>query len=126
MLERILYAEDDEDIQQIALLALETVGGFTVKTCKNGLEVLDAIEQFHPQLLLLDVMMPHMDGPKAYEKIREIEKFKHTPVIFMTAKVQDEEVKKYLAMGAVDVIAKPFNPMNLADQVMNIWEKSQA
>jgi CheY-like chemotaxis protein len=125
MLERILYAEDDNDIQQIAILALETLGGFTIKTCNDGLEVISAIEDFIPQLILLDVMMPNMDGPNALEKIREIEAFKITPAIFMTAKVQPEEVKKYLDMGAVGVIAKPFDPMTLADQIRDIWEQGK-
>lgn len=125
MLERILYAEDDSDIQQIAIIALETVGGFTVNICNDGLEALAAIENFAPQLLLLDVMMPNMDGPKALAKIREIDAFKKTPVIFMTAKVQQEEVKKYLDMGAIGIIAKPFDPMTLAIKIQGLWEKSK-
>ncbi|MFT5852304.1 MAG: two-component system OmpR family response regulator [Colwellia sp.] len=125
MLERILYAEDDSDIQQIAIIALETVGGFTVKICNDGLEALAAIENFAPQLLLLDVMMPNMDGPKALAKIREIHSYNKTPVIFMTARVQQAEVKKYLDMGAIGVIAKPFDPMTLADQIQEIWRKSK-
>ena len=125
VLERILYAEDDEDIQQVAILALELVGGFKIKTCHNGLEAVSEIEGFKPQLLLFDVMMPNMDGPSALLKIRELENFKATPAIFMTAKVQPEEVKKYMEMGAIGVIAKPFDPMTLANQVHNIWEKNQ-
>lgn len=125
MLERILYAEDDADIQQIAILALEAIGGFTVKTCNDGLEALAAIEDFSPQLLLLDVMMPNMDGPKALAEIRKIEGFNTTPVIFMTAKVQEEEVNKYLNIGAIGVIAKPFDPMTLAEQIQAIFEKNR-
>ena len=125
MLERILYAEDDSDIQQIAILALEAVGGFTVKACNDGSDALTVIENFNPQLLLLDVMMPNMDGPKALAKIREMDAFKKTPAIFMTAKVQQEEVKKYLDMGAIGVIAKPFDPMTLAVQIQDILEKSE-
>lgn len=125
MLERILYAEDDDDIQQIAIIALEAIGGFTLKVCNDGAEALTAIEHFDPQLLLLDVMMPNMDGPKAFTKIREIETFKNTPAIFMTAKIQPEEVSQYLEMGAIGVIAKPFDPMTLADQVRDIWKKNE-
>ena len=125
VLERILYAEDDADIQQVAILALETVGGFTIKTCNNGLEAVSEIDIFQPQLLLFDVMMPYMDGPSALLKIRERADFKATPAIFMTAKVQPEEVQMYLDMGASGVIAKPFDPMLLATQVQEIWEKSQ-
>lgn len=125
MLERILYAEDNDDIQQIAIIALETIGGFTLKICNDGVEALAAIEDFAPQLILLDVMMPNMDGPNALVKIREIEAFKNTPAIFMTAKIQPEEVNKYLDMGAVGVIAKPFDPITLADQIRSIWEKRE-
>lgn len=125
MLERILYAEDNDDIQQIAIIALETIGGFTLKICNDGVEALASIEEFSPQLILLDVMMPNMDGPNALIKIREIEAFKNTPAIFMTAKIQPDEVEKYLNMGAVGVIAKPFDPMTLADQIREVWETNK-
>ena len=125
-LERILYAEDDPDIQQVALLALEMVGGFTLKTCNSGLEAVTEIDAFKPQLLLFDVMMPNMDGPSALKKIREMDDYKSTPAIFMTAKVQPNEVQEYLDMGAVDVVAKPFDPMTLAEQIQDIWTKAHS
>jgi CheY-like chemotaxis protein len=125
MLERILYAEDNEDIQQIAVIALETIGGFTLKVCNDGAEALAAIGPFSPQLILLDVMMPNMDGPKALESMREMGAFKNTPAIFMTAKVQPEEVNRLLNMGAVAVINKPFDPMALADRIREIFEQSE-
>jgi len=125
-LERILYAEDEIDIQQVASLALETVGGYTLKICGSGLVVLNEIEAFEPQLLLFDVMMPDMDGPTALEKVREMEAYKTVPAVFMTAKVQPNETQRYLDMGAVDVIAKPFDPMTLAAQVQGIWERIQS
>ena len=125
-LERILYAEDEPDIQQVASLALEVVGGFTLKTCNSGLEAVNEIEGFAPQLLLFDVMMPDLDGPTALAKIREIEAYRETPAIFMTAKVQPAEVQKYLDMGAVDVIPKPFDPMTLATQIQEIWARVQS
>lgn len=125
-LERILYAEDEADIQQVASLALEMVGGFALKTCNSGLEALAEIEAFEPQLLLLDVMMPDMDGPGTLARIREIEAYKAVPVVFMTAKVQPSEIQGYLDMGAAGVIAKPFDPMTLATQIRDIWEKTQS
>ncbi len=124
-LERILYAEDDPDIQQVAQLALEMVGGFTLKTCNSGLEALAEIDAFKPQLLLFDVMMPDMDGPSALAKIREMDDYRSTPAVFMTAKVQPNEVQEYLDMGAIDVVSKPFDPMTLARQIQLIWEKAQ-
>ena len=124
-LTRILYAEDQIDIQLVAKLALETVGDFTLKTCDSGVEAIAAINDFQPQLLLFDVMMPDMDGPSALIKIREMADYKNIPAIFMTAKVQGNEVQSYLDMGALAVIAKPFDPMTLADQIQEIWQRSQ-
>jgi len=70
-------------------------------------------------------MMPGLDGPSALAKIREIDAYKTTPAVFMTAKVQPNEIQQYLDMGAVDVIPKPFDPMTLAEQLQEIWKKSQ-
>lgn len=114
---KILYAEDEKDIRTIAQIALEEIGGFVVKYCENGEEVLSAINEFKPDLLLLDVMMPVMDGPETLLKIREQPQFKNIPAIFMTAKIQPEEVVQYQEMGVVDVITKPFDPMKLAENI---------
>lgn len=125
-LERILYAEDEPDIQEVAALALEALGGFTLKICSTGKEALLAATDFKPDLLLFDVMMPTMDGPSALQEIRKLPGFKTIPAIFMTAKVQPQEVAEYLALGAADVIAKPFDPMILAQTIRDIWEKTTA
>lgn len=121
VLERIMLVEDEEDIRAVASLALEAVGGFTLKTCDSGQNALTAIDDFCPQLILLDVMMPGMDGPTTLREIRRNPDFASTPAIFMTAKVQAEEVKSYLAQGAVAVIPKPFDPMALSDRIREIW-----
>lgn len=123
-LTRILYVEDEPDIQTIARLALETLGGFTVEICSSGNEALEKIAVFQPQLILLDVMMPGMDGPTTLGKLRELPQFSATPVIFMTAKVQPSEVAGYKEIGAADVIPKPFDPMMLSGQVQEIWGRS--
>lgn len=120
---RILYVEDEPDIQTVARLALETLGGFTVEICGSGSEALGRAPAFDPQLILLDVMMPVMDGPATLAKLRELPQFSFTPVVFMTAKVQPGEVAGYREIGAVDVIPKPFDPMTLSDQVQAIWER---
>jgi CheY-like chemotaxis protein len=122
-LTRILYVEDEPDIQVVARLALETLGGFTVEICSSGNEALDRAPDFQPQLILLDVMMPVMDGPTTLKKLRELPSFASTPAIFMTAKVQPSEVSGYKNIGAVDVIPKPFDPMTLSSQVQAIWER---
>lgn len=122
-LQRILYVEDEADIRAVAQLALESVGGFTVKTCSTGEEALREAEAFSPDLILLDVMMPGMDGPSTLKSLRDISSLTEVPVAFMTAKVQPAEIEHFKSLGARDVIPKPFNPMTLADQVRAIWQE---
>jgi CheY-like chemotaxis protein len=123
-LKRILYVEDEPDIQAVAKLALEAIGGFTVEICSSGQEALDKAPTWEPQLILMDVMMPGMDGPSTLGKMREIPSLSATPVIFMTAKVQPAEVLEYKALGALDVIPKPFDPMTLAASVSAVWARA--
>ena len=123
-LNRILYVEDEPDIREVAKLALETVGGFTIQACSSGQEALDSITGFKPDLILLDVMMPGMDGPATLEALRKLPEAADIPVVFMTAKVQPQEVNAYLEMGALNVIPKPFDPMALSDQVRAILQQS--
>ncbi|MEO6423423.1 MAG: response regulator [Candidatus Nitrotoga sp.] len=122
-LTRILYVEDEPDIQTVARLALEALGGFTLGVCSSGKEALQRAPGFEPQLFLLDVMMPDMDGPSTLIMLRAIPQFANTPVIFMTAKIQPDEVANYKKLGVVDVIPKPFDPMTLASAVKDIWER---
>jgi len=120
-LARILYVEDEPDIRAIAQMALEAVGGFTVIVCSSGSEALAAAPTAQADLLLLDVMMPGMDGPSTLKALRALPATADTPVIFMTAKVQAAEVAQYRELGAIDVIHKPFDPMELSAQISRIW-----
>jgi CheY-like chemotaxis protein len=120
-LNRILFVEDDPDIQAVGRLALEVVGGFQVVSCSAGHEALRVAPTFAPDLILLDVMMPVMDGPETLRQLRALEATRAIPIVFMTAKVQRHEVEQYLALGAVNVIAKPFDPMLLAAAIREIW-----
>ena len=119
-LRRILFVEDDPDIQVVATMALESLGGFTVLACGSGAEALSRFDEFAPELVLLDVMMPGMDGPATLAALRRLPAG-GVPVVFMTARVQAHEIADYRQMGAVDVIAKPFDPMTLAATVQAIW-----
>lgn len=121
---KILYVEDDPDIQDVAKMALEMVGGYTLCVCSSGPEAIDAAPGFRPDLILLDVMMPDMDGPTTLTHLRALADLAHTPAVFMTAKVMPSDIAHYKAMGAVDVIAKPFDPMVLATRIAEIWEAS--
>ena len=125
-LTRILYVEDDPDIQAIAVMVLETINGFTLEVCSGGQEALGKAVAFNPDLVLLDVMMPGMDGPETLKGLRNFPELANTPIVFMTAKVQPQEVEGYLNLGAVGVIAKPFDPMTLAQQLRDIWAKQSA
>ena len=120
-LSKILYVEDDPDIQVVAQMALETVGGFTLCVCSSGQDALDQAVDFAPDLILLDVMMPEMDGPTTLVNLRNISALANTPAVFMTAKVMPSDVERYRELGAVDVIAKPFDPMTLAGRIQEIW-----
>jgi len=125
-LTRLLLVEDDPDIQEIARLALELVGGFTLTVCSSGREALAAAPASGAQMVLLDVMMPGMDGPETLEALKRLDAMAGVPVAFMTAKVQPAEVARFLSLGAVGVIAKPFDPMTLADRVRALWETANA
>jgi two-component system OmpR family response regulator len=120
-LTRILYVEDEPDIRMVAQMALQAVGGFTVIACASGQEALDAAPGAAADLLLLDVMMPGMDGPTTLKGLRQLPATADTPVIFMTAKVQAAEVAVYKGLGALEVIPKPFDPMELSTQIQRIW-----
>lgn len=125
-LNNILYVEDDADIRAVAQLALEAVGGFDVRLCGSGQDALAAVEGgYRPDLLLLDVMMPGMDGPSTLAALRGLPATAGTPAAFMTAKVQAGEIAHYRSLGALGVIAKPFDPMDLARQVRALWQQGE-
>ena len=122
-LKRILYVEDEPDIRAVAQIALESVGGFVLKVCSTGDEAIEHAVAFEPDLVLLDVMMPGIDGPSTLAKLREIPALAETPAIFMTAKVQPQEIRHFKSLGAIDVIAKPFDPMTLSSHIEESWRQ---
>jgi len=124
-LSKILHVEDDLDIQAIAQIALETIGGFEVRQCSSGQEALEAAPDFKPDLFLLDVMMPGMTGPETLAALRELPGMADVPAIFMTAKAQRDEVAEFMNLGAIEVVIKPFEPMELAGEIRAAWERHQ-
>ena len=125
-LNKILLVEDDPDIQMIAVMVLEELGGFTVESCSLGQEAIDRAPTAAPDLILLDVMMPGMDGPTTLQHLRGIPETANVPVIFLTARSQPHEVAEYIEKGAVDVIKKPFDPAGLCEEIENIWARCHA
>ena len=122
-LQRVMMIEDDLDIQAVAQLALETLGGFTVELCSRGHEALEKAPGFGPDLILLDVMMPGMDGPTTLERLRALPLTARVPVVYLTAKVMPHEFDHYNTRGALDVIRKPFDPMTLSSTLNTIWNQ---
>ncbi|PHQ25207.1 hypothetical protein CLH62_12735 [Marinobacter guineae] len=116
----ILYVEDDPDIRAVAEIALVDVGGFTTAICESGAEAVERAPGFEPELILLDVMMPGMDGPTTMQALRKIDGLEAVPVIFMTARLQRSEIEEYRDLGAIGVIPKPFDPMTLSEQIAQI------
>tara|TARA_R110002124_G_scaffold47694_3_gene141516 strand:- start:37 stop:435 length:399 start_codon:yes stop_codon:yes gene_type:complete len=121
-LKKILYVEDVSSIATVAVMVLEDLGGFEVRHFLSGQEAVDALPAFEPQLVLLDVMMPGMDGPEALRRIRQLPQGRDLPAIFMTAKAQVHEQDEYIAMGALGVIVKPFEPVSLSDTIRKMWK----
>ena len=120
-LSHVACIDDDEDILRVAELTLELMGGFKVTTFSSGAAALAGLAAASPNLVLLDVMMPKMDGVATFEAMRKRDDLKSLPVIFLTAKIQPSERSQYEAMGASGVLAKPFDPATLAEEVERIW-----
>ena len=122
-LNRVCYVEDDQDIQRIVRLSLEKVGKMTVEVVSDPMEAIARISAFKPQLVMLDWMMPGMDGPALFKKMREVPETKDLPVVFITAKASQRELEELRAMGALGTISKPFSPKDLPDQLRALWNK---
>jgi CheY-like chemotaxis protein len=120
-LKRISVVEDDRDISSIIQLALEEVGGFELQLCNSGAEAIEKVPDFDPDIIILDFMMPDMNGSETLASLKKIPSIANTPVIFMTARVQTRDVEEYQSLGIAGIIAKPFDPMSLADEVRQIW-----
>lgn len=114
---RILVIDNEKYIQEVAQICLRTVAGWQVVTAGSGSEGLSKAEAEQPDAILLDVMMPDMDGPTTFQKLQANPATRHIPVILLTAKVQASDRRRYADMGMTAAIAKPFNPLELADQV---------
>lgn len=123
LINRIMVVEDEPDILTIITMSLETVGGYTTTGCSSGFEALENLKIFKPDLILLDVMMPGMNGTTTLKEIQKIPDFASIPVIFITAKAQAQEIANYREIGAIDIIVKPFDPMSLSDLIKSIIEK---
>ena len=122
-LDRICYVEDDEDIQRIVRMSLERVGKMTVEVVTDPLKAIGVMTAFKPDLVMLDWMMPGMDGPTLFKKMKEDPQMSALPVVFITAKAQSRDMAELMALGAAGTISKPFSPKDLPEQLRAIWKK---
>lgn len=118
---KLLHVEDEPDIREIAAISFAADPEIELVAASSGIEALDALAAgTMPDVILMDVVMPQMDGPSTLARIRTMPGHEYTPVIFMTARTQPQEQSRYLALGAIGVISKPFDPMALAQQIRAI------
>ena len=122
-LNRICYVEDDEDIQRIVRMSLERIGKMTVEVVSDPLVAIAAITAFKPDLVMLDWMMPGMDGPTLFRKMKQLPEVSALPVVFITAKATQRDMDELITLGAAATISKPFSPKDLPDQLRAIWAK---
>jgi CheY-like chemotaxis protein len=122
-LQSILYVEDDLHVRTTAKLVLEVIGKFNVRECGSGHEALTAAREFDPDLILLDVMMPELDGLATLQLLRTMPHLADTPALFVTALATRADVERYMQAGAIGVIPKPLVPLRLAGQVSALWEQ---
>lgn len=122
-LKKILYAEDEPDIQTVVQMIIEAMSSYELKICDNGKKLLDCVDDYNPDLILLDVMMPEMDGLTTFKNLQASEKTKKIPVIFMTAKAQVHEVQKLMDLGVIGIITKPFDPVGLCPEITKLWDE---
>lgn len=121
-IKKVLMVDDDPNIRLVSQISLEDVGGFDVFAAESGAECLEVAEREQPDLILLDVMMPEMDGITTFKELQKRPTLKTIPVIFLTAKVQAHEVEGYRNLGATGVLFKPFDPMKLSDDIKSLLD----
>jgi len=122
---KILIIDDEDDIRKIARLSLARVGGMDVVDASNGPDGVRKAEAERPDAILLDVMMPGMDGPATLAMLRAGEATCKIPILFLTAKAMTTEIERLRALGAVAVLTKPFDPMLLPKQVRQALEEAK-
>lgn len=117
---RVLLVDDEDDVRTVAGASLKSVGGMDTIVASSGAQGLELAVRDHPDIVVLDVMMPEMDGLETLRRLRQDPVTRSIPVIFMTARAQPHEIDEYLAAGAIGVIVKPFDPMSLPKRVTEI------
>lgn len=124
-LKTLLFVDDDQDILTIAKYALQSLKEIQISFVSSGEEAISKAKEIEPDLILLDVMMPKMDGIMTLNAMKQIPELKKIPIVFFTAKVTKEEISSYHHMGVIDVLTKPFDPIKLGSMILQIWREYQ-
>jgi CheY-like chemotaxis protein len=117
---KVLIIDDEDDIREVAALSLESVAGWDVVTANSGLQGLARAMEHQPDAILLDVMMPGMDGPSTFRELRKHPATAKIPVLLLTAKVQSSDQRRFADLGVEAVLFKPFDPLTLSDQIAGV------
>lgn len=120
IVKRILLVDDDDDIRQVAGMSLELVGGWAVSTASSGAQALELAAAEQPDAIILDVMMPDLDGPQTFRRLQADDTTRSIPVVLLTAKVQAADRARFDELGVCGVLTKPFDPMKLSDEVSDV------
>jgi two-component system, OmpR family, response regulator len=122
----ILYVDDDLDLREVVQATLNLISGLDVHTADSGERAIDLAYELRPDLIVMDIMMPGLDGPSTLGRIRQSPLIRDIPVVFLTAKALPAEVAGFLRLGAIGVIAKPFDPLNLGNELIALWKGTEA
>ncbi len=122
---KVLLVDDDPAVSKMAVVCLQKIGKWDVKVASNGYDALRMLKAYQPDVIVLDVMMPGMDGFEVLNHLKRLDLTKEIPVIFMTAMAQTRELSNCIGRGARGVIQKPFNPMLLPAQIKAILIESE-
>jgi CheY-like chemotaxis protein len=117
LMRRILIIDDEDDIREVASLSLEATAGWQVTTASSGAQGIQVARAYQPDAILMDVMMPGVDGPTTFKQMQQTPEISHIPVILLTAKVQGIDKRRFADLGVAAVLFKPFDPLTLAEQI---------
>lgn len=120
---KVMHVDDDPNLREITRMSLELVGDFELVQFDSGLKAVAEAEKHDPDLILLDIMMPELDGLETFKLLRKVEGYADKPIVFMTAKASQADNEQLMELGAVEVIFKPFDPMELPDKLRAIMDR---
>jgi CheY-like chemotaxis protein len=123
---RILIIDDEDDIREVAALSLEATAGWEILTANSGAKGIEVAVAQQPDAILMDVMMPEVDGPTTFRNMQQNPAISNIPVLLLTAKVQGVDQRRFAGLGVAAVLFKPFDPLTLADQISEVldWSKN--